>query len=453
MTESTTAPVPIAEADVLRMMRPTILVTDKFGTILAAYGGSGKPLGYAIEDLVGHNGLEFVAEQDHQAMADMFLATEGTPNVAIPEPFPIHIVGPDGIARHWDCVPHGLTDGEEDGWIATLTCRSEQSVSIDAMEAFIEGGTSLEIAHLVASRYTSSTDPQWRKIAFVLHRSPGTHVAGSNPWQCFNPVPEAEPELFETLVEHVNDDIALWGEFQPGSTDGITNLPPALQAAATSTGLIRCTAVSAGLDDKPQLIILRFSDVGYALQANNLLADRAVHAVLQRSIIAERSRDVLDQAVRLDPLTGVANRLRFDEFILNAEDATNHGVLFIDIDQFKSVNDTFGHEVGDSALRAVADRIVRACRPQDLVARIGGDEFAVILRDVTASEVSRIAKRIRTSMDAPLSESLGPDAISVTVGVAAPSSEATLTELVRQADHAMLADKAASRAKSTPLRT
>lgn len=449
MTDSPTIDIQLSDADLLRHMRPTILLTDQFGTILAARGGSGRPLGYLPEQLEGHHGLEFIAAEDHQVMADMFLGTGDLPIVVSPEPFPLRVVGPDGVTRHWDCVPGGFTEGDEVGWIATLTCRSEQNVSIDAMESFIGGCSSLEIASVVAARYSTQRDPEWLQAAFVLHRQPAVGDTAPGEWNCMNPNAGREAVLFDALKECTQDSDAPWHTLQPGTGVILDQLPAALRAAATSSGLGRCTALTAGLGDVAQLVILRFSNFEYALQGNNLLADKSVNAVLHRALEVEHSRSLLDQAVRQDPLTGVANRLRFEEVILKVDDASNHGVLFVDIDQFKSVNDTFGHAVGDTALRAVADRIVRACRPPDLVARIGGDEFAVILRDVSTEEASQIAQRIRTSMEQPLPGSHGPTSISVTVGIAPPSANVTLTELVRRADHAMLARKTTARSHST----
>lgn len=442
MTQNPTIELQISDSDLLRHMRPTILLTDQFGTILAARGGSGRPLGYLPEELEGHHGLEFIAPEDHQIMTDMFLGTGDLPIVVSPEPFPLHVVGPDGVIRHWDCVPGGFTNGDQVGWLATLTCRSEQNVSIDAMESFIDGASSLEIAEVAARRYSDTRDPEWRKAAFVLHRAPT--VSGDTPsvgWRCLNPIAGNEQELFDALLECSQDDDAPWQALKPGTGVIVDDLPPVLRAAANRAGLARCTALTAGLDELAQLVILRFSNFEYELQGNNLLADQSVDAVLHRALEVEHSRRLLDQTVRRDPLTGVANRLRFEEVVLGVEDPANHGVLFVDIDQFKSVNDTFGHAIGDATLRAVAERIVHACRPQDLVARIGGDEFAVILRDVSKEESTQIAQRIRRSMDTPLPGSAGPDSISVTVGIAPPSSHLSLTELVRQADHAMLADK------------
>ena len=192
-------------------------------------------------------------------------------------------------------------------------------------------------------------------------------------------------------------------------------------------------------------MFVRLSNFEYELQGNNRLADQAIDNVLRQALEAEQSRVLLDDAIRSDPLTGISNQLHFEEVVKAARDAARHAALFIDIDQFKRVNDTFGHDVGDAALREVAARLKNSCRSQDLVARIGGDEFGVILSDVSAEVALALADRIKRAMAQPFELAGGPSAISVTVGIALPERNTTLEQLVRRADHAMLADKPAGR--------
>ena len=99
--------------------------------------------------------------------------------------------------------------------------------------------------------------------------------------------------------------------------------------------------------------------------------------------LRERTRELAEQAVH-DPLTGLANRTLFEErlrAVLSRDARTGDatGVLFLDLDGFKSVNDEHGHQVGDAVLRVVAARLIAAVRPADTVARLGGDEFVVLV--------------------------------------------------------------------------
>jgi len=434
----TTAP----ELDVLRSVRATILVTDRVGNILQAHGGGGRPLGYAPEQLEGHRCIEFIAPEDQQIMAEI-LGVKGLPIIANPEPFPLHIIGPDGISRVWDCMPGGFVTEETDGWIVTLTCRNEQNPSITAMECFISGGSPLEIAAAVAHHYHENGHDAWRKSALVIHRS--SHPDGTvSRWRSAQPLAGTDPILIEALEECLSDPDAPWNHIEPGATHSGSALPEPLQDAAGLAGVPYCTLLASGVGGQADIVFVRLSNFEHQLQGNNRLADQAVDSVLQQALEAERSTLLLDQAMHSDPLTGIPNRLHFEEVVTAIPDAARHAALFVDIDQFKTVNDTFGHSVGDAALREVAVRLTNACRPHDLVARVGGDEFGIILRDVSDAETQHIADRVRMSMHEPFDLVGGPGIITVTVGIAPPTRNATLAELVRRADHAMLADKAPS---------
>jgi diguanylate cyclase (GGDEF)-like protein/PAS domain S-box-containing protein len=114
----------------------------------------------------------------------------------------------------------------------------------------------------------------------------------------------------------------------------------------------------------------------------------------------ERLQAELAYRVRHDPLTGLANRTMFQERLDQAFETSERGVavLWIDLDHFKEVNDIFGHEVGDEMLVAVADRLRSVVRDTDDIARMGGDEFAVVLPDVVESEAAMVAERVLATL-------------------------------------------------------
>jgi diguanylate cyclase (GGDEF)-like protein len=146
-----------------------------------------------------------------------------------------------------------------------------------------------------------------------------------------------------------------------------------------------------------------------------------------------------------DALTRLANRQLFGERVQAALTAPRHdpglAVLLIDLDDFKTVNDTLGHAVGDGLLVAVAERLRHCVRPGDTVARLGGDEFAVLLERARSDAVVEVAERILASLRRPVLAHGHKLLIQASIGVAAAPSGEDAGELLRNADVAMYAAK------------
>ncbi len=152
----------------------------------------------------------------------------------------------------------------------------------------------------------------------------------------------------------------------------------------------------------------------------------------------------LDHLAHHDQLTGLPNRLFLQAHLPVAiEEARRHGaslaVLFLDLDRFKHVNDSRGHETGDKLLKTVAQRIRSTTRAQDIVVRMGGDEFVVIVKGVTGSElVHDAAARINHALSAPMVIDGRTLVTTVSIGVAVyPDDGADMGELLRHSDTAM----------------
>ncbi len=156
----------------------------------------------------------------------------------------------------------------------------------------------------------------------------------------------------------------------------------------------------------------------------------------------------LTQLAFHDPLTGLANRSLFSDHVVaalataKAEDRIC-AVLFIDLDDFKTVNDTLGHEAGDLLLVAVAERITSCLRPTDKPARLGGDEFAVIIEDaLTGQAAERVAARITDALRLPVRVNGCDLYIRASIGIATSQDVLSADEMLRNADLAMYMAKA-----------
>jgi diguanylate cyclase (GGDEF)-like protein len=165
-------------------------------------------------------------------------------------------------------------------------------------------------------------------------------------------------------------------------------------------------------------------------------------------------RDKLDaeRAASEDALTGVGNRRALDDALRAAaateavEDELHTSLLLVDLDDFKAVNDTHGHVVGDEVLRAVAAAVRSVARSGDLVARLGGDEFVVLARDTDATAGARLAARITDAVDSLVVETpTGGVRLGVSVGVATTGPGVVVGDLLGAADVAMYGDKARPR--------
>ena len=152
-----------------------------------------------------------------------------------------------------------------------------------------------------------------------------------------------------------------------------------------------------------------------------------------------------------DGLTGLANRVLFRDRVEHAvarsqRTGSQVAVLFIDLDDFKILNDTHGHARGDEVLEIAAHRVVAALRPSDTAARQGGDEFAVLVEDVVdENDALAVAMRIADALRQPMPLGHVEIRIAASIGVALGGGEATADELLRNADVAMYAAKGSSR--------
>jgi diguanylate cyclase (GGDEF)-like protein len=161
-----------------------------------------------------------------------------------------------------------------------------------------------------------------------------------------------------------------------------------------------------------------------------------------------QSRQDLEHLAQPDPLTGLPNRALFSDRMALAisavrRDQTRLALMFIDLDDFKPVNDAHGHSVGDQLLKEIGSRLRKAIRESDTAARIGGDEFVILLRNVQSGEdAMAVAEKVRIAVRAPFIINHVSISISASIGIAIyPESGQDLAELSKSADVAMYAAK------------
>jgi diguanylate cyclase (GGDEF)-like protein/PAS domain S-box-containing protein len=261
-------------------------------------------------------------------------------------------------------------------------------------------------------------------------------------------------------------------------TDGVLNLAQgsALESMGVDGAILLGSRAQDLLVDHPDALValkrtLAGEDVDTRLELAELTLDTSyrplrdaagvvVGGVIVATDVSEKvlAEKKLARMALHDPLTDLANRVLFNDRLEMqlARSARRQGdttVLFLDLDRFKRVNDTYGHEVGDDLLRGVAARLRASVRPEDTVARFGGDEFLVLSEVDDPTEAEAIVARIHSAVSAPMQ--IGPltlqVGVSIGAAIAGPTTEAEVTDvatsLIRQADAAMYEAKQSGRGR------
>lgn len=210
----------------------------------------------------------------------------------------------------------------------------------------------------------------------------------------------------------------------------------------------------AEIEDRPR--VLRALDLGVndfllrPTDGNELMA--RVRTQIRRKRYADALRDNVQASIELavvDPLTGVHNRRYFETHLAAlVTDAANRGrplaLMILDIDHFKGVNDTYGHGAGDEVLKGFAERIRRVVRTSDLICRLGGEEFVVVMPDTALEIAAKVAERVRSEIERNrfrIAEDGRAIKVTVSIGLAERGRESEPESLFRRADRALYRSK------------
>jgi diguanylate cyclase (GGDEF)-like protein len=204
----------------------------------------------------------------------------------------------------------------------------------------------------------------------------------------------------------------------------------------------------------PIIVLSGVNDQTLALQAvQNGAQDYLVKGQGQPELLArsiryaierKRAEERLTYLAQYDQLTGLVNRTLFHDRLVQAMARSKRlqqplGLMLLDLDRFKAVNDTMGHDVGDQLLKAVAGRLQECVREVDTVARMGGDEFTIILEGLSCEQdIAIVARRITESLAEPFHLREHQASIGVSIGITVyPSDDHEIDELLKHADAAM----------------
>jgi diguanylate cyclase (GGDEF)-like protein/PAS domain S-box-containing protein len=415
-------------------------IVDDVGTVLWISDNLTDLFGYTPDELVGTSMLDYMdLEWNTFALHSIGFALEN-PGQRLPMLF--RFIGKDGTPVICEVIGNNQFDNPDVGGLVVNVRRWDERVMLDRVLDVLAGGEPLDdvLAELVQVMACESLESQ----GAVLYEE------GTGRFDQSVAAPGLPAALFgsRSLLGAACYGESPWGRtIVSGAPQCVMteDLPPRLRAAADAAGFGCCWTWPVAVRDQVGVqacLVLWRRKAAEPEPSCELVAERLVRLT---GLALERARTdaQLRHAARHDVLTGLANRAQFFAGLDASLGETGRddlvGVLYLDLDGFKPVNDTHGHRIGDLVLCAVAERLSAAVRPGDVVARLGGDEFAVLCPGVAdADELASIAARLIEHIRAPLAiEGLALE-VGASVGVAvAPAGALTRDALVDAADGAL----------------
>jgi diguanylate cyclase len=182
--------------------------------------------------------------------------------------------------------------------------------------------------------------------------------------------------------------------------------------------------------------------------ATSALKENMQSQMNQVQALSKRLEDAEGQA-RSDPLTGLANRRKLTEFLSDLE-GRGGSFIALDIDHFKSVNDTYGHDIGDEILTLLAELLTESVRESDMVARLGGEEFCIVIPGKGSTDAYYVAEKLREAVAIhPFATGHGKINITISLGVAEQQMGESNTNWIKRADQALYQSKNSGRNRVT----
>lgn len=439
--------VPGAEAalaqEVLDQLRPLVIVVDGLGVVRSIHGGFGGFLGFDLPSMVGESVFDHVVPSNADDLLTYFAesAGEAMETVALPMSFRMQLIGGDSLVHAVDVIPSGRPDGHgEVIWtVVLIPVRMHASVSL-SLDAELAGASRAEVRELLTAELVEENrDFSTRCFLVDLRPSVPEVVAHRDDSRA----------MVSALTSAIGNGWSPW----VGASALVTapllpdDLPERVASIASSYDWRRVSYTPVYLKDELVAAYLLFSRVVDEYPVDSVksnVANRVSNLVDVTALLFGRWRDEdrLAIAATTDHLTGLANRAGFAAAVENLQ--TSAAVLYLDVDDFKAINDELGHDAGDEALRFVANTIIATCRPGDLVARLGGDEFVALLPDIDAATARRISERIVGEIAQPIQLGGHQRTISVSVGLASADRN-NVSAAVSQADRAMFEAKRGGR--------
>ena len=410
-----------------------IVHTDAGGTIMRANRMFGELLGVSPTALLGRNLLEFaVGELDRYAEMIDFGAGFTRTTMG---PLAVAYRGAGGMTRHGALWSRNHLDRPDVGVVVCALVPEATVRGVTAALGSIAEGEPVDTTlGLLADSIRGHPfeargcwlveDDGDRRLVADGELDAGVSAALARPGRWWDAI--ASPELV-----HCHD-----------TTDGDDTDRSLADAGVAAWWALPCR----GLHGRRAAALVLRADAG-PISPNQLEHLDQIVTTAGLAFERESTRAMLDHLAFHDPLTGLANRGRFFDRE-QPELAPGAALLYVDLDRFKPVNDELGHSAGDLVLVTVADRIRRAIRPGDRIARFGGDEFVVECEGVsTDEEAVAIADRILAAVAEPIELDAARVSVGASIGIARSDEPIDVDALLDRSDAALLRAKASGRGR------
>ena len=428
---------------VLDRLPTPVIVVGSSGEIIYGNEAMVELTGWTVDEAFGESLFQYLHPEDApwvlEAFANLIDSAEADADLGATEwsSLRLRVLSKDGTVIPIEATGGaGLTDSAVGGFMYSVRPARVEELHDDVFAGVAAGDSIESLMQLVVDIVTQP--PLGLEAAVFEQRADGSDrlIASSNP-------------VFEGLPVNCTDFVPWAGLRTETARVDPATLPDRARAHLRAAGFEDCFHAGAHAPDVSTTLRLvacmrqRTDPAMGAIQR----VDRARELMSVVLLKAHNDR-LLEHAATVDDLTGLPNRLGLTRCLHEVETSSNDcALLFVDIDNFKRVNDLHGHLVGDRVLATVSDRLRRAVRAGDVVTRLHGDEFAVVLNGATGGLTPDTVRRLAARIVKMLAEPVRIDGltlkISVSVGVAYLDSERDVDRLMGGADEAMYAAKRA----------
>jgi diguanylate cyclase (GGDEF)-like protein/PAS domain S-box-containing protein len=421
-------------------MADFVCAVDEDGIVTYANPATATWFGLEPHELIGRSCLELVHPDDLERAVDTISYGSGSSRAEVPVNF--RLKRPNGWAT-FDVRGHGLGTDPFGETMLIVARESNGSELLDELLDNLAGSGDLDEALSLVARQLCRELWANQTAILVIDGTGETRVADTGlPAALRNVLANSDDSPW---LEAIRNNVA-------AEVDHLGDLDSPARRAIRDAGFgsMVTVPVPSPVADQTVAIVTFGPDWWISADLGLAVAIERVSRLLRVVLIQHHQRLQLEQSARTDPLTGIANRRRFvarlsEELERRRETSVGSvAVLFLDLDQFKPINDTFGHAVGDAVLREVARRLVLAVGDSGLAARLGGDEFAAI---VLEADPRVVGARVQELLATPIEVGTEAVVVAASLGIAQAGPDDSHQTLLNRAD---LAGYERKRARGAP---